>query len=172
MRKDFHYGNRSNIQKKENQIKENQEAHEFFKTDDDNVLDCPFCQKPVKYLSTAINVKGYSAPAHFDCVIKHIQDNYSLQPNQKISYLGKGVFGIIEAIKESPGFVIKEKIEIEDVQEESIWKQELASRIKNFEHKNDDKEITKDQFFDKARQKEHDRGRFYYSRRNTGYNKK
>lgn len=138
MAKDFRYGHKGNMQRRDNQardnlLKENLAAHEFFKTDEKDVQDCPYCSKPVKYLSTAINVQGFNAPFHFDCVLKHIQETHKVGENQQITYLGKGTFGIIQTIKESPGFVIKEKIQIEDTLEVSEWKSELSSRIKKFE---------------------------------------
>lgn len=116
-----------------NEFKENQMAHDFFKIDENSIENCPYCDKPVKFLSTAIQVKGYDLPVHFDCVLKKIEESESLLPSEKVTYLGKGVFGVIEKTEEQPGFVIKRKIEIEETQEPILWRKELSGRIKNWE---------------------------------------
>lgn len=122
-----------------NEFKENQMAHDFFKIDESSIANCPYCDKPVKYLSTAIQVKGSDLPVHFDCVLKKIEETETLLPNEKVTYLGKGVFGVIEKTEAQPGFIIKRKFEIEETQEPILWRKELSGRIKNWEIPNPSK---------------------------------
>ncbi len=112
--------------------KEQQMAHEFFKTSEEDIQNCPYCEKPVKFLSTAIHVSGESNPVHFDCILERIQTRENLLENQKVTYLGKGSFGIIEKISESPGFKITKKIDIETDSEKALWRKEMSNRIQKY----------------------------------------
>lgn len=74
------------------------------------LVECAICHKPIENIIQAISEPegGYS---HFDCVLSKIASEHTLGPKQKVSYLGKGVFGIIET--EEGKFTIIERINYE-----------------------------------------------------------
>lgn len=108
-------------------------AKDFFKTSDENIDNCPYCDKPVKYLNTAITVAGLDNPVHFDCIINKITEDEELSADEKVSYLGKGTFGIIRSTKDSPGFFVRKRIQIEPEIEKADWRKEMSNRIKKNE---------------------------------------
>lgn len=115
-----------------NDLKEQQLAHDFFKTEEEQVQDCPYCEKPVKYLNTAVTVANHNNPVHFDCIIKKIEEDETLAPEEKVTYLGKGTFGVIRITKDSPGFFIRKRIQVEEENEKAPWRKEMSGRIKVF----------------------------------------
>lgn len=128
-------GGRNPRPSQQDRAKDQQLARDFFKTDEEQVKNCPYCEKPVKYLNTAITVPGLDYPVHFDCVLKKIEDEEQLSEDEKVSYLGKGTFGIIRATKDSPGFFVRKRIQIEPESDKADWRKEMSGRIKKFETK-------------------------------------
>ncbi|MDD2232903.1 MAG: hypothetical protein PHO44_07550 [Sphaerochaetaceae bacterium] len=59
------------------------------------MTECSICHQSIDNIASAISEPdgGYS---HFDCVLKKIADEQHLAEGQKVSYLGRGVFGVIE----------------------------------------------------------------------------
>ena len=57
---------------------------------------CPLCQKAVRDLTSAITHRESGNPSHFDCILKALRSDNPVQPNEKICYLGKGSFGIVQ----------------------------------------------------------------------------
>ncbi|MEW5816472.1 MAG: hypothetical protein AB1798_13885, partial [Spirochaetota bacterium] len=94
---------------------------------------CPVCGKPVKDLYNAIADKVKGEPVHFDCIVKTITDNENLAPNETVSYLGKGSFGIIKN-KGGSGpnqFTIRKRIQYEDTSQVFEWRKKISTRFKN-----------------------------------------
>lgn len=58
------------------------------------LVECAFCKKTIKNIANAIN--GDDVYYHFDCVLKKIKEDYKVKENQKVSYIGRGSFAIIE----------------------------------------------------------------------------
>jgi len=58
---------------------------------------CKICGKPIETIADSISEPngGYS---HFSCVITKIEKDEKITDKQKVSYLGRGAFGVIETI--------------------------------------------------------------------------
>ena len=79
----------------------------------ERVPRCPVCDQPVRDQKTAIVAPGGGgAPAHFDCALQELARREPLQPGEKITYLGKGTFGVV-LYRSAPGgapYVIRKRI--------------------------------------------------------------
>lgn len=95
-------------------------------------LICSICGKPIKYLYTAIEHGQDRGAVHFDCKLKELSDLEELGPNEKISYLGKGTFGIIKYQNGSGGkkFTIRKRITVEEQNVQSEWRKELGKPVR------------------------------------------
>jgi hypothetical protein len=92
---------------------------------------CPLCQKAVRDLASAITHKESGAPAHFDCILKTLRGVHAVQQNEKICYLGKGSFGIVQ-FRQNPGpmrFLIRKRIQYEDTEPVPEWRQKPHTSI-------------------------------------------
>ncbi len=76
---------------------------------------CPLCGEPVRDQKTAIMTPDSRSPAHFDCVLQDIAKHEALQPGEKVTYLGRGSFGVVAYRSGSAGvpFVIRKRIDYE-----------------------------------------------------------
>lgn len=57
---------------------------------------CTICDKPIDAIAQAISGLVAGTFSHFDCVLRKIADEEHLLPHQKVSYIGRGVFAIVE----------------------------------------------------------------------------
>ena len=60
------------------------------------VPTCAICGKPIEAISQAICGPQPEVFNHFDCVLRQIEEDEKVLSHQKVSYIGKGVFAIIE----------------------------------------------------------------------------
>ena len=76
---------------------------------------CPICGEPVRDQKTAIYTPEAHKLAHFDCVVQEITKHEGLQPGEKITYLGKGTFGIVSYLASGAGvpFTVRKRIPYE-----------------------------------------------------------
>jgi hypothetical protein len=89
---------------------------------------CPICERPIQELSNAINHSETERPAHFDCIMKKIEETEGgLGANEKICYLGKGSFGILRFQKMGGNipFIIRKRIQYENIDETPEWRKNL-----------------------------------------------
>ena len=95
-----------------------------------NVPKCPYCGQNVRDILTAIAIENDEAPTHFDCVIKKISEEESLQPKEKVCYLGNGSFGIVYFKNPSDPrqFTIKKRIQVEAEKKEIEWRTTVSNR--------------------------------------------
>jgi hypothetical protein len=86
---------------------------------------CPICQKAVRDLTSAITHRESGLPAHFDCILKMLRNDNAVQQHEKICYLGKGSFGIVQFREHSgrPNFFIRKRIQYEDTEPVPEWRQ-------------------------------------------------
>ena len=91
--------------------------------------DCSACGQPVRDLSSALTHRETGKPAHFDCILKELRETNPLGPQEKLCYLGGGVFGVLTWRSEgNPGsFVIKRRIPYEDHAAPHEWKKTLQA---------------------------------------------
>jgi hypothetical protein len=94
---------------------------------------CPLCGKPVYDLSTALSSSQESGePAHFDCVLDRVTAAETLEPGEKIVYLGSGGFAVVTFKDRSEtAFAVKRRIQWEKEGEKKDWRKGLSSRIAN-----------------------------------------
>ncbi len=73
---------------------------------------CSLCNKPIVNMSTSIFQKESQKYCHFECATAEIRKRFILKPNQRITYVGSGIFAIIEDVKVDGKFkfVIKERV--------------------------------------------------------------
>jgi len=94
---------------------------------------CPLCQKPIYDLSTALSSsKEEGDPAHFDCVLDRVAAAETLEPGEKVVYLGSGTFAVVSfKDKAEAAFTVKRRIQWEKEGEKKDWRKTMSSRIAN-----------------------------------------
>ena len=94
---------------------------------------CPYCGQNVRDVLTAVALEQgeAEAPTHFDCVIKKLSEEESLQPKEKICYLGNGSFGIVRFKNPSDpkNFTIRKRIQVEPEKQEASWRKAVSRRV-------------------------------------------
>jgi hypothetical protein len=87
---------------------------------------CPICGKPVSDILSAITERASSSPAHFDCVLSSLAEAEKPQANERLVYLGAGVFAVVEADQRNPQkFQVKRKIQYEAKEARPDWRKSL-----------------------------------------------
>lgn len=89
---------------------------------------CPVCQKPVRELHAAIAHRETGRPAHFDCILQLLREDNELENSEKICYLGKGTFGIVQ-FRQNSGplrFLIRKRIQYEQTDGFPDWRRKTA----------------------------------------------
>lgn len=72
---------------------------------------CEICGEPIKAIIEAISESngGYS---HFDCVLKKLKEQFSVEEPSKISYIGHGTFAVVSPDGKG-NYTIGERIQYE-----------------------------------------------------------
>ncbi len=121
--KTFHF-NQKNYEN-ENEIRENQKAIQELKN---RQIICPKCNQPITDVASALRDRNSEAPIHFDCAINEVSKNETLNPNEKIAYIGQGRFGVLyyENPRDQKHFTIKKIIEWEERDQKNSWREEIS----------------------------------------------
>ncbi len=90
---------------------------------------CIVCGELISDMTSAVAYGPDRGPTHFDCVIQELAKKEPLQPEEKIAYLGSGLFGVIVE-KESSRFEIHRKIMVDDPQSAPDWRREIRTLYK------------------------------------------
>jgi len=93
---------------------------------------CPISGEPIEDILTAITHPASGKPARFDAVITSLAEREQLEEDERIAYIGKGVFGIIKMQRDSGGhqeLVVRKRIPYEDGHDKQTWRRELAPGI-------------------------------------------
>lgn len=108
----------------EEQTKRNQAIAEL----KNKKIICSKCGNPITELSSALNHKKSGEPIHFECAMSEIEQQETLENNEKIAYIGQGRFGVLsyENIRDQRHFTIKKIIEWEDREEKASWREEIS----------------------------------------------
>jgi len=85
------------------------------------LVKCELCENVIENIAEAIS-EGSAKFSHFDCVIEKISKKEKLAENQKISYIGRGIFAVVELSEENRYKIVKE-ITYESPQDFSKMKQ-------------------------------------------------
>lgn len=72
------------------------------------LLECPLCGKVIELIASALTHPS-GGFCHFDCVLEKISKDEHLTDAQKVSYIGRGTFAVVEANAEN-GFTFVKKI--------------------------------------------------------------
>jgi hypothetical protein len=87
---------------------------------------CPLCGKPVTDILSALSERASGSPAHFDCVLASLTEAERPQGEERITYLGAGVFAVVETDPRNPQrFQIKRKIQYEPRDARPDWRKGL-----------------------------------------------
>ena len=91
---------------------------------------CGICGKQIFDLSSAMADRGGGAPVHFDCALAKASEGEELGPNEKVAYIGRGGFAVIEFRDRSQtSFTIKRRISWEKEGEKLDWRRTLQQRM-------------------------------------------
>jgi hypothetical protein len=71
------------------------------------VPECALCGKPIEAIAQAIRGPEPDMFNHFDCVLRKLAEEEHVLPSQKISYIGKGSFAVVETDTEGKFIIIK-----------------------------------------------------------------
>jgi len=95
--------------------------------------ECPVCGESVRELASALTHRQSGRPAHFDCVVKELREANPLGPQERLCYLGAGVFGVLTwKVEGNPAtFVIKRRIPYEDPRAPQEWKRQLQEEAQS-----------------------------------------
>jgi hypothetical protein len=90
---------------------------------------CPLCEKAVRDLRSAITHRETGRPAHFDCILKTLRNDNPVGQNEKICYLGKGSFGIVQFRPHSghSNIFIRKRIQYEDPEPVPEWRRKQGN---------------------------------------------
>ncbi|HHT80147.1 MAG TPA: hypothetical protein GXZ69_02750 [Spirochaetales bacterium] len=72
------------------------------------LLECPLCGKVIETIASALTHPS-GGFCHFDCVLEKITKDEHLSEQQKVSYVGRGTFAVVEPNQET-GFSFVKKI--------------------------------------------------------------
>ena len=93
-------------------------------------LVCALCGDMIREAASSLSMPDTGLPAHFDCVMKKLEEEETLEDGDVISYLGGGNFGIIRKNSQNPaGFEIKKKIDFEDKEKIGSWRKKLSYKL-------------------------------------------
>ena len=91
---------------------------------------CAICSEPVDDLVHALVEPATEDPAHFECVIRSIQERESLDPHEKICYIGGGEFGILNTQAVRGSSSIRKRIPYESESSVPDWRRGLARSLR------------------------------------------
>jgi len=94
-----------------------------------NKPECPLCHEPILDVAACLADSKTGEPVHFDCVLKKLTEQEKLLPNQKIVYIGKGVFAVVvfENPQDLTRFKIIRQIEWETKDTKAEWRNEISN---------------------------------------------
>ncbi len=91
---------------------------------------CPLCGKPIFDLSSALAGREEGVPVHFDCALAQAGVGENLEPNERVAYIGRGAFAVIEYKDKSlTSFVIKRRIQWEKEGAKFDWRKGIQHRF-------------------------------------------
>lgn len=90
---------------------------------------CPWCEKPIKDIMSAICDPETGVPVHFDCVISRITAREILGTGDSVGYIGGGRFGIIHHSNpaNAKNFKIKKIFEWENKEKRGNWREAISN---------------------------------------------
>lgn len=97
---------------------------------DQPAVICSICEKQIFDLSSAMSGRGGGSPVHFDCALAQAAEGEPLEPNERVAYVGRGAFAVVEyRDKSMTAFTIKRRIQWEKEGEKFDWRKSIQQRI-------------------------------------------
>lgn len=97
---------------------------------DQAAIACSLCGKQIFDLSSALAGKEGGDPVHFDCALAQVSRDEHLEASEKIAYVGRGAFAVVEYKDKSlTTFTIKRKIQWEKEGEKFDWRRGIQQRF-------------------------------------------
>jgi len=91
---------------------------------------CSMCGKQIFDLSSALAGQSGADPVHFDCTLARMAETEQLGPNEKIAYIGRGAFAVVEYRDRSmTAFTVKRRVQWEKEGEKYEWRRAMQQRI-------------------------------------------
>jgi hypothetical protein len=91
---------------------------------------CPLCGKPIFDLSSALAGREEGTPVHFDCALAQAGVGEELEPGERVAYIGRGAFAVIEYKDKSlTSFIIKRRIQWEKEGAKFDWRKSIQQRF-------------------------------------------
>jgi hypothetical protein len=90
--------------------------------------ECPWCEKKISDITTAISDRDTGRPVHFDCVITRISEMENIGINDAVCYIGGGRFGVIHYnnMPDTRDFTIKKILEWELKDNSNEWRRPIS----------------------------------------------
>lgn len=92
------------------------------------LLECPLCGEVIENIASALT-HPEGGFCHFDCVLEKISKDEHLTDKQKVSYIGRGTFAVVEEDEEK-GFSFTKKIIWETPESFDIMKKYVEANKK------------------------------------------
>ncbi|HEY9054146.1 MAG TPA: hypothetical protein VIO60_04940 [Rectinemataceae bacterium] len=93
-------------------------------------MNCAYCSKPIFDLAGALADRDTGSAVHFDCALERVSATESLEPGEKIVYLGAGCFGVVAPREGNSGsVVVKRRIRWEKEGDKPSWRKDQSVRI-------------------------------------------
>jgi len=87
---------------------------------------CDICNDVIKNIKTALARGIDGKPVHFECALEEVQKQEQITDAEKICYLGKGSFGIVQMRNpNSPiRFFVRKRIQYEEEDNKPDWRKQ------------------------------------------------
>ena len=94
-------------------------------------LQCSICDEPIKDITSALARPTDGTPVHFDCALKIVSEELNPGEGEKVIYLGKGSFAVVELqAYQQRDLKINRRIDWENLEEKSKWRLELRTDVR------------------------------------------
>lgn len=91
---------------------------------------CSICGKQIFDLSSALAGRDGGQPVHFDCALASVSEGERLEPTERIAYIGRGSFAVVEyRDKSMTAFTVKRRLQWEKEGEKYDWRRAIQQRI-------------------------------------------
>lgn len=92
---------------------------------------CPLSGEPIDDILTAIADPETGQPSRIDSVLEKLRKTEALGPNERLAYIGRGNFGVVEETgsNKQKTVTVKRRIEYENTNHPYQWRKELSPGI-------------------------------------------
>ncbi|RKX74372.1 MAG: hypothetical protein DRP60_10370 [Spirochaetes bacterium] len=92
---------------------------------------CSICGEPIQDITSALSRPTDGTPVHFDCALQSVTDKLNPGEGEKVIYLGKGSFAVVEhEAYQKRSLKVSRRIDWENLEEISEWRRELRAELK------------------------------------------